>query len=334
MSLDIQQFKRQWLMLRKLAARGAAWTQQQLADEYAVSTKTIGRDLQALADVGFPLHETTGPHGIKSWRIETDSILAGLTFTIDEVAALYLGRRFLEPLAGTYIFDAAQRAYQKIQAGFTRSALKYLGTLQAALHQTAIGASDYSQRGEIIDRLLVGIEDLKVCRLTYHSLNADSPADCDVHPYGLVHHHGSLYLVAHAVERGELRHYKIDRVHAVEVLTEKFARPADFDLSTHVNESFGIFGPTQEKQQVRIRFAPSTARYIQEHHWHPTQKIVESPDGSVILELTLADLTEIRAWVMSFGSKAVVEEPAELRRMVREEVAGLTAAYGEGDGNE
>ncbi|WP_423785736.1 HTH domain-containing protein [Gimesia maris] len=59
-------FVRQWQLLRKLTASGVPRSVKELADEFEVSTKTIRRDLDSLASVGFRHKESIVPHGEKS----------------------------------------------------------------------------------------------------------------------------------------------------------------------------------------------------------------------------------------------------------------------------
>ena len=68
MSSDLQ-IVRQWLAIRRLAdAPPPGLTIQQLADEAALSIKTIRRDINQLKDVGFPVVESDGEYGRKYWH--------------------------------------------------------------------------------------------------------------------------------------------------------------------------------------------------------------------------------------------------------------------------
>ena len=82
--------------------------------------------------------------------------------TFDEAVALYLGRRLLDPLAGTAFGDAARRAAEKVRATLGRAAMEYLDRFAGFFHATAFGAHDYARRTEVIDALLVAIEDGRV----------------------------------------------------------------------------------------------------------------------------------------------------------------------------
>ena len=107
---------RQWVLLRTLSARHTGASVKELAEELAVCEKTVRRDLDTFKQAGFPVEETVGQHGLKRWRLDPTKTQPGLSFAFDEAMALYLGRRFLDPLAGTVFWDAAQRAFRKVRA--------------------------------------------------------------------------------------------------------------------------------------------------------------------------------------------------------------------------
>ncbi|NTW88180.1 MAG: WYL domain-containing protein [Desulfobulbaceae bacterium] len=48
---------------------------------------------------------------------------------------------------------------------------------------------------------------------------------------------------------------------------------------------------------------------LKERKWHPSQKIEENQDGSVILLLTVKHLLELKRWILSWGSMAEVLGP-------------------------
>jgi len=278
---------RQWTLLRALSATRHGQTVRALSHEMTVSEKTIRRDLLLLARVGFPLVETVGVRGRKCWRIAADR-QPSPQFTFDELASLYLGRRLLEPLAGTLIWDAAQRAFRKIRSGLGEDALRYLEKLALIFHSTSIGASDYSTRSDIIDRLLMAIEDRKIAFITYRSARSTEPVTYDVYPYGLIYHRGSLYLIAFAPHHDAIRHYRLDRIDVVKLQSLQFTKPAEFDLQTHLQQSFGVFTRNGSPVGIKIRFSPAVARYVEEKRWHLSQKLTKQPDGSLLAEFSLS----------------------------------------------
>ena len=207
-----------------------------------------------------------------------------------------------------------------------KEALKYVDQFASVFHQTMVGASDYSQKAELIDTLMQGIEDCRAMFITYQSLRATEPVTYDIYPFGLTYHRGSLYLVGHEPRQvpppagstsKSLRHWKVDRIEEARLEELRFNRPEDFDLQTHFAKSFGVFHSDGEVC-VKIRFSPTVARYVQESTWHASQKLTTEKDGSVLAEFDLGNTEEIMRWTMSFGRHAEVLEPALLAKMILE----------------
>jgi predicted DNA-binding transcriptional regulator YafY len=80
---------------------------------------------------------------------------------------------------------------------------------------------------------------------------------------------------------------------------------------------------------VKIKFLPAAARYVLESQWHDSQKLTKQRDGSLLAEFHLSDTEEIKRWVYSFGSSAIVLEPESLRAQMAQELAATLRAYGE-----
>jgi predicted DNA-binding transcriptional regulator YafY len=317
---------RQWILLRTLCSRRYGVTVKDMVHELNVSEKTIRRDLETFQAAGFPLKETVGEFGRKQWHIEPDKAEPGLNFAYDEAIALYLGRRFLEPLAGTVFWEAAQRAFKKIRATLGADALKYVEQFGTMFHQTMVGAADYTKKAELLDELMIGIEDRKAVFITYQSLQATEPVTYDIYPYGLIYHRGALYLVGWSPQREEICHWKVSRIEDAEVTEVRFQRPEDFDLQQHLAKSFGVYHGDGDVT-IKVRFAPAVARYVGESNWHESQKLTGQKDGSVMAEFHLSETEEIKRWIMSFGQHADVLEPESLKAEIVQELKSLLASY-------
>jgi predicted DNA-binding transcriptional regulator YafY len=318
---------RQWMLLRALCASRTGHSVRELAEQFSVSDKSIRRDLEALSSAGFHLKETTEDHGRKRWRIDGSQSAPLPELYPSEAAALYLGRRLLEPLAGTALWDAAQSAFVKLRQQFSPAALTFLESLASTLHETTFGQSDYSERADVIDALMLGMNKSCTTRLLYHPLRSETPEEYELQPLGLIWHRSTLYLVASSTDRPEPRHFKVDRIRDVTLLAGSFERPADFDLQQHLQHSLGVYQATAPLTEVRILFSAEVARYVSEHRWHHSQQIEEQPDRSLLVTLQLSDLTEVKSWVLSFGSTAEVLAPPELRNAVHEELQAALGRY-------
>lgn len=315
---------RQWLLLRGLCAKRQGMSVREMADEMGVVQKTIRRDLETFQLVGFKLREEVGPRGKKLWRMDHEKGQPEISFTADEAISLYLGRHLLEPLAGTLFWDGAQRAFRKIRASLGNGSTEILKRFSTLFHHTARGASDYSQKAELIDRLMLAIEDRRAVSIAYHSLRSTEPVTYDIHPFGMIYHSHSLYLIGHSPSHDEIRHWKVDRVESAELTNDHFLLPDNFNLKSHLSESFGIFSG-HGNIHIKIHFAAAVARYVEEQRWHQSQTLTPQPDGSFLAEFDLNATEEIKSWILSFGRHAVVLEPKELREEIMDEAESLIA---------
>ncbi|WP_425617511.1 helix-turn-helix transcriptional regulator [Anatilimnocola sp. NA78] len=312
---DLPTIHRHWILLRILTARRHGATLRELAEEGGVSQKTIQRDLEMLKQLGFDLRDTVADHGRKHWKLADSGGLLQLKLTTEEAAAIYLGRQFLEPLAGTLFFQGAQSAFHKIKATLGDAPLRHLEKLAAAFYCKTHGMADYSDKGQFIDDLERAIEDHKLTVITYHSLRSTEPVThYDVHPYSLVWHKRALYLLAWSCDHSAIRTFKIDRLSAVDVQPLAFQRPANFDAATFLAGSLGIFQGDGPLQTVLVRFSAQVARNVSETTHHSSQQLTPQPDGTLLAQFELASLEELQSWLLSFGPHVEVLEPEFLRK--------------------
>ena len=76
------------------------------------------------------------------------------------------------------------------------------------------------------------------------------------------------------------------------------------------------------RQVVRVELRDYAARMAQERSWHPTQELRRLNNAGTRVEICfhVSRLEEMVRWVLSWGSKAKVLGPPELKRLVRDEV--------------
>ncbi|HEX4130384.1 MAG TPA: WYL domain-containing protein [Pirellulales bacterium] len=314
---------RQWSLLRAIAADGDA-TVKSLVGVTGMSDKTIRRDIAVLRRVGFPIEERSGDFGRKTFSLVKPDT-PQLQFAYDEALALYLCRRSTAGFKGTFVDQALSTAFCKIEASLGRRAAKYVETMLGRIVHTQLGG-DYADKAEMLDRLFIAIEEERAVFLTYQSQRATEPVTYDVYPYRIVDHRGSLYLLGNSPDHDELRTWKLDRMTDVGLTDVHFQRRDEPQAATLTDGAFGIFSGKGDVH-VRIRFAPSAARYVSEKRMHASQRVEPQPDGSAIVEFRLSNTTEVKAWILSFGAAAKVLEPQELRNDIVHELSTMTRSY-------
>lgn len=319
--------RRQLVLLTALASRHTGLTVKEIAGESGVTARTVLRDLARFREAGVPLEEVVGEYGRKFWRVRGARDRPPLAFNYDEAIALYLGRRMLEPLAGTPFGDAAEQAFRKVRAVLGPGALAYLERFAEIFHETGRGRHGYESKADLVEVLRLASEDRRVVRILYRSEAAVGAAPRDIHPYGVVLHGGALYLVALDPTQDRIKHFKVDRVEGAELVDGSFEPPEGFDLAVHMGQAFGVYRGG-DPVDVEVRFAPSVARYVRESRRHETQRLTEQPDGGLLARYTVSGTEELKRWILGFGAKAEILAPDSLRSEVVAELLSTLIGYG------
>ncbi|WP_375569796.1 WYL domain-containing protein [Seohaeicola saemankumensis] len=148
--------------------------------------------------------------------------------------------------------------------------------------------------------------------IIYQSAKDPEPKSRHVEPYGVLLG-VRQYLVARDIaNKRAFRRYRIDRVTSAKIIGSSFVRDPDFDLDAFAIKAFGSFHSKAEFGPVVWRFAPSAAATAKEFEFHPTQKMVDEPDGSLLVQFTASGWVEMAWHLMSWGNAVEVLEPPEL----------------------
>lgn len=303
------QLIRQWKIVSLLSGR-VGRSLDQLKSELGVTKRTIQRDIDVLEAAGFPvISESRG--GTVYWRLlDSTKESAELSFTLPELMALYFSRDLLKVLHGSPMQEALDSALQKIGARLPASGHDLLRRLKEQTAVSVIGWKDYSKSSELISALNRAIRRQLTARITYKPLKAPESRTRTVDPYRLWYTGGGLYLVAYDHAKSAIRTFAIERVSGVSTTNQRFTVKEHFDFEAFQRTAFPVHGG--ESQLVRIRFSSDQAPYIMERHWHDSQKFHPQDDGSVIMDLHVANLWEVKRWLFGWGKDAEILIPENL----------------------
>jgi predicted DNA-binding transcriptional regulator YafY len=321
---------RQWTLLQTLAGTRDS-TIPKLAEDLAVSTRTVRRDLNALQEAGFPIYDDTDGT-TKVWRLETRSLGAlarsGLSFS--ELCALYYSRALIECFAGTHVLADVQSALDKFGAALSPQMRKFLDGLPGIVTANPRGAKRHdASTYHVIAKLLEASLHVRVVSMRYFSQANSREKEYTVHPHRLVHAQGGLYLWGFVPAYGELRTFAVERIRRVSLAEETFTPLAELDADPFKDSMGAYRAADAATSRIQIRFHPRLAPYIRERSWHPSQRIKDRTDGSVVVTMDVCDDYTLRSWILSFGRGAQVLAPAPLVQWISEELGEAGGQYGE-----
>ena len=320
------QLGRQWQIIQILVSSKMGKSAAELATDLECHPRTLYRDLEALQVAGFPIY-TEKVAGKNLWSLlDTVKHQIPVPFTLTELMALYFGRDMLKVFKDTAFYDSLESLFQKVKTTLPKESIKYLKNVEQTLH---LGVKPYKEYGKfkgILNRVNDAAVNRKSIEMVYYTMSRRKESRRRVDPYRIWFFNGTFYLIGLCHTRNEVRIFALDRIKMLHQTKETFKIPEDFSLEKFTGSSFGVY--QGEPTYMKVWFHPDVSGYIKEKIWHESQKIHIQNDGSIIFEAEVAGTEEIRFWIMTWGSKAEVLEPASLREEIRTEAEKMAGRYG------
>lgn len=271
------------------------------------------RDKEEIRELGLPLELVSSDawEGQEGYRIRPEAAtIPDLDLTSDERTALLLAAQAWE---GQAVPGDPDRALMKLSlaAGVDEKEAE-----TGSWFRTRVDAS-----APVLGALFDAIERRKRVSFRYRTGGGGPAQQRRIDPYGL-RHRGAWYVAGFDHDRGEVRHFKLERIDgAVKVAAGK---DPDFDTPDGVATDIPR-GPWAEGgTEARVAFAPEAAWWVERRTGAEASTVRD--DAWVEVALPFDDAERFLSWILGFGDHAVILAPEDLRAAA---VARLRKATGE-----
>ena len=284
-------------------------TAPELAEQFEVSRRTIQRDIEALGRAGIPIATVQGAGGgisiMEGYRVDRTVL------TAPEMGAILAGLRSLDSVSGTRRYA---QLMEKLSAGTG-------GLVSGGAHMLIDLSSWYKTSLPPKIELIQGaIEQHRILRFTYYSPKGESART--VEPYYLVFHWSTWYVWGWCRTREAFRLFKLGRMTDLTAGEPFEPRPAPLpDLAPE-----RIF---PAKYVVTVLFDPACKWRLVEEYGADSFRL--EPDGRLRFAWGFPDRDSVLPWLLTFGDRAELLEPAELREDLRQVGERLAKRYGGGE---
>lgn len=283
-------------------------TAPELAERFEVSRRTINRDLEDLCKAGIPIQTSQGAGGgisiMDGYRMDRTIL------TSKDMQMILAGLRSLDSISGSRYYG---QLMEKLQTG----ASEFVSGRDSML----IDLSSW-YKGSLapkIEEIQSAIENRHFLNFHYYAPSGESRRR--IEPYYLVFRWSSWYVWGWCTDRQDYRLFKLNRMDQTAESDQDFVcRNAPLpDLS---NEK--IF-PGCIK--VKALFAPDVKwRLVEEFGPHC---FTAEKDGKLLFTADYTDMENLITWILSFGPKAEVLEPIEVRNVIRQIAEEIIKNYTE-----
>lgn len=281
-------------------------TAPELAKRFEVSRRTINRDIEDLCKAGIPIRTAQGSGGgisiMDGYRMDRTIL------TSKDMQMILAGLRSLDSVSGSQYYG---QLMEKIQIGSS----KFISGRDSML----IDLSSW-YKGSLAPKIEViqsAIEYRHFIQFKYYAPSGESMRR--IEPYYLVFQWSSWYVWGWCLDREDYRLFKLNRMERV-VETEQGFMCRDVPMPDLSNEKIFPGGI-----KVKAFFTPDMKwRLVEEFGSHC---FTEVDDGRLLFTADYTDMENLVTWLMTFGAKAEVIEPKEVRDMIRRNAEEILQIY-------
>ena len=285
------------------------------------SVRTIQRDINSLAIAEVPIYWSG-----KGYEIMPNFFLPPLALSMEEALSLVLSARAYSEGEGKFHESTTESAMSKIIATLPKATRK---VLKLDSSKIGIESRKVADVGGLISQLYQAILNTKQLRINYYSYSSNLVSERVVDPYALTFRRRAWYLVAFCHTRNDALMFRANRIKTLDYTGKTFSYPPDFSLEEYMAKSWQTMRSNKgEETEVVVKFDARIAPLIKEVNWHPTQRIEDLPDGSILFAVTVSGTEEIKFWILSYSYQAEVISPESLREEIAAAAGKMCQRYG------
>ena len=282
-------------------------TAPELAEHFEVSRRTIGRDVEALSKAGIPIRTMQGTGGgisiMNGYRMDRTLL------TSRDMQMILAGLRSLDSVSGSRYYG---QLMEKIQAGSSE--------LISGRDSILIDLSSWyrTSLAPKIAAIQDAIENRHILEFDYYAPSGES--NRSIEPYYVVFKWNNWYVYGWCRDRKDYRMFKLNRMDRVRETEQEFiCRNAPVpDLASELASPRNII--------LRALFEPDMKWRLVEEFGPDCCEVRE--DGRLLLVRDYSDMDNLVMWMLTFGDKVEVIEPAEVRERLKNIAESMMKIYG------
>ena len=232
-----------------------------------------------------------------------------------ELVAVFVAQKALGQFKGTPFENPLRSAFEKLTSGLKgKVSVPWLEVDSLiSFRNFDVASTDMG----VFQTVSEAVQQGKILQFEYKKLNSLAFEMRRVEPYHLACVLNQWYCFAFDPKRRAFRAFVLGRMRNPKVTPEEITAPKPFSIDDYLESSFGVFN-AKGSHHIRIQFDAFAAQLVRERSWHPSQKMQDSENGGLELQLRLSSLEEIEPWVLSWGKHAKVLSPVDLQKRIYE----------------
>jgi predicted DNA-binding transcriptional regulator YafY len=316
-----------------------------LARRFEVSTRTIYRDVDALAQIGVPVFAERGREG--GFRLVEGYFLPPVMFTRSEAVSLLLAATMLRSLRSRPFAAELETAEEKLLAAVPTNlrhvlaeARRVVGTEAAPTDpfhpemsaESTSPAHSSATESRTVSTFLQAVLDRRAVALTYRSPYRAHSERLQVAPLGVFWDRDRWYLAGTSIDRpadGPPRLWRADRVLEIRETGTPVEANHTFDVRGMLGRRWlcAAMQAWAEESPVRLHITPEQHERLQTDWYYRHARYEPQPGGPILMTFGESNPRIVFDLLRWLGPGAQLLEPHEWRAALREELQAILSAY-------
>jgi len=278
--------------------------------------KSIYDDLEALSDLGVDIQSRKGR--TPGWFIgQRDFELAELKLLVDAVQS----SRFITKRKS----DTLIRKLEKLASSHQARQLQrqvYVDRRVKAMNESIYYNVDKLHAAIALNRAITFQYfdyDLKKEKVFRHG-----GALYQVSPYGLIWNSENYYLVAFDSASAQMRHYRVDKMTQIELISDKREGAGEFDVADYAQKHFGMY--SGDEVTMTLRFRRSMVNVVLDRFG---QDVMLIPDGEdhFTVALPLVMSPQFFGWLFGLENAVQLMGPPQAVEAYQKQLSAVSELY-------
>ncbi|MGY4688613.1 helix-turn-helix transcriptional regulator [Salibacterium sp. K-3] len=284
------------------------FTLNDLMSEFHISKRTALRDIASLEDIGVPLYVEYGRHG--GYRLVDSMTLPPISFTNQEVLALYFAMQVLQNFASTPFQISLRSIHEKFLEGVPSELRRQIENFR---ERVAFYPGEQTHECSYLEDLLLTAAQIKVIKIRY-----EAPKQTTIRyiqPIAIYAMKGWWYCQAYDLDKVAYRVFRCDRVTSLEIVNHE----GSVDLKgMNIHNAQNLWEPTKQAVPFTCIITPAGVEIFNQEQY-PSMEVV-TEEGIMYLKGTYepAELHFMISYLAGFGKSIKIIEPPSLKEQLKE----------------
>ena len=304
-------------LIQVLSARGEFISTSELADMIETNPRNVKEYIKEIEVCGYKVDSLAGVYG--GYRMNKASLLPAINLNNEEIKIIRETISYLASKSDYFAGNEIDGIFGKVLASLDDS--KPITPLTMVdKFPLSISKEELQRRFNILND---GAESQYKVEIEYLSV-AGKTKNHIIHPYKLFVYNGNWFVIAYNETVNDIGYFKLNRINNLFLTRNHFTV-----LKTYVEEDYlDGYGMVKNGEYYHVELELTNLNTVmKERIYGKNQNIIELDDKHIRFSADMQNQEMILSFVLSFGNKCKVIEPAWLKDKVKEVLKEELALY-------